>query len=199
MIFWLIPASYLIGAVPYSLIFSKLIKGVDVRRSGTGNVGATNALLSAGFRAGSLALVFDVIKGFAAVFLARIWIGTDLAMVLAGFFVVVGHDFPFYLRFRGGKGIAPSGGAMMAMNPFVTLICLAAYPFFLALTRYFIVSTILTAAILPVVVFLFGMRMEYVVFSIAILALAVFRHFEDLQRTLKGKEPRVFQAVKRSF
>lgn len=199
MIFWLILVSYLIGAVPYSLIFSKIIKGVDVRQSGTRNVGATNAIISAGIRAGSLSLVFDVLKGFSAVFLARVWVGGDLACVLAGFFVVVGHDFPFYLRFKGGKGIAPSGGAMMAINPFVTLICLAAYPFFLLLTRYFITATLLTMAILPFMVWIFKLRFEYILFALALFALALYTHFRDLQKIFSGKELKVSQAVKKSF
>lgn len=189
--------SYLIGSIPFSLIFAKLLKGVDVRNSGTGNVGATNALISAGFRAGTFSVVFDIAKGFAAVIFARIMIGSDLACALAGLMAIVGHDFSFYLNFSGGKGIATTGGVIIAINPYLVFMISVLYVVFLVLTRYFIVSSLAVLAVVPIMLYISNDGLPYVIFGILSFMIALYTHREDILRIISGKEAKAKIALNR--
>ncbi|MFH2034211.1 MAG: glycerol-3-phosphate 1-O-acyltransferase PlsY [Candidatus Margulisiibacteriota bacterium] len=190
----LIVISYAVGSVPYSLIFSRMFSHVDVRQAGTKNLGATNAMISGGIRAGFFTLVFDVAKGYGPVFLAQIWIGTPLALALAAVFAVVGHDFPFYLRFKGGKGVASSAGAFLAIEPLVVMICLPIWLGILLATRYFILSTVLTFLfIVPAAVILLRLDPAILAAAVAIGLLSLFQHRNDLKRIMEGKEPVIFK------
>jgi len=190
----LIILSYLIGSIPFSLIFAKLIKGVDVRRMGSGNVGATNTLVSAGKRAGLLAAVFDIAKGFAAVILARYFLGGDGAAVLAGLAAILGHDFSIYLSFSGGKGVAPTSGVVLALNPYVMLVGLSFYLLFLVATRYLILSSLLVLLLFPILFLLFKDRPAYVFYGVAALLIALYAHRQDLLRLLAGQETKFGEA-----
>ncbi|MBU0573333.1 MAG: glycerol-3-phosphate 1-O-acyltransferase PlsY [Candidatus Margulisbacteria bacterium] len=190
----MIVISYAVGSVPYSLIFSRMFSHVDVRQAGTKNLGATNAMISGGIRAGFFTLVFDVAKGYGPVFLAQIWIGTPLALALAAVFAVVGHDFPFYLRFKGGKGVASSAGAFLAIEPLVVMICLPIWLGILLATRYFILSTVLTFLfIVPAAVILLRLDPAILAAAVAIGLLSLFQHRNDLKRIIEGKEPVIFK------
>ena len=194
--FFLILISYLIGSIPFSLIFAKLLKGVDVRRRGTGNVGATNTLVTAGRGAGILAVMFDITKGFAAVILARFLIGSDWSVVLAGVAAIVGHDFPVYLKFTGGKGISTTTGAIMAINPYVMLTSLLLYLVFIVITRYLILSSLLALAAIPVLFFLFKDGLPFMVFGVMALLIGLYAHRQDIERLLTGKELKLEASLK---
>jgi len=193
----LIIASYLIGAIPFSLIFAKVFKDVDVRQAGSGNVGATNTLVSAGKRAAALALFFDVAKGFTAVILARILIGTDAAVVLAAIAAILGHDFPVYLQFSGGKGISTTVGALIAIDPYVIFIVLILCLIFILVTRYLILSSLLVLAALPAVFYFLGDGQPYVIFSLITLLIAVYAHREDVSRLISGREVKIGSVLNR--
>jgi glycerol-3-phosphate acyltransferase PlsY len=190
----LITLSYLIGSIPFSLIFAKLIKGVDVRRTGSRNVGATNTLVSAGKRAGLLAAVFDIAKGFATVILARYWLGGDGAAVLAGLAAILGHDFSIYLSFSGGKGISTTTGVILALDPYVMLVGLFFYLIFIVATRYLILSSLLVLLLFPVLFLLFKDHPAYVLFGVAALLIALYAHRQDLLRLMAGQETKFGQA-----
>jgi len=185
---FLFAAAYLIGSLPFSLIFAKLFKGVDVRQVGTGNVGASNTLVSAGKRAGILAALFDLTKGFAVIILARNFLGSDAVIALCGFLAIVGHDFPVYLKFKGGKGVATTLGILLAINPYAVWIGLGGYIVILLLTRYLILSSLLTMALLPLVLFYLKEDIWYIIFTIAAAGLMLFVHREDIKRLVEGKE-----------
>ncbi|MFA4967372.1 MAG: glycerol-3-phosphate 1-O-acyltransferase PlsY [Candidatus Margulisiibacteriota bacterium] len=191
----LIIASYLIGAIPFSLIFAKIFKNVDVRQAGSGNVGATNTLVSAGKRAAALALLFDVAKGFSAVVMARIFIGTDAAVVIAAVVAILGHDFPVYLQFSGGKGISTTVGALIAINPYIIFIILILYLFFVLVTRYLILSSLLVLAVLPAVFYFLGDGVPYVVFTLLALLIALYAHREDIIKLVSGREGKITSAL----
>ena len=182
--------SYLIGSLPFSLIFAKLFKGVDVRQVGTGNVGASNTLISAGKAAGILAALFDLTKGFAVIIMARNFSGSDQIIALCGFLAIVGHDFPIYLKFKGGKGVATTMGALIAINPYAVWAGLGFYIISLLVTRYLILSTLLTVSILPLLLFYLKEDVWYIIFAVAVALLMIFVHREDVRRLIAGRETR---------
>lgn len=189
--------SYLIGSIPFSLIFAKIFTGVDVRDSGSGNVGATNVLVATGKkRAAILSVLFDMAKGFICVAFARIYFGADIYAYLAGFFSIVGHDFSVFLGFKGGKGVAASAGAVMALNPFAIWFCLLAYIISIAATRYVILSSLISIAVVPLILWMLGEGSWGVGFGLAVFGLAVYVHREDIKRLASGQEKRLSEAVK---
>ena len=182
--------SYLIGSLPFSLIFAKLFKGVDVRQVGTGNVGASNTLISAGKAAGILAALFDLTKGFAVIILARNFSNSDGVIALCGFLAIIGHDFPIYLNFKGGKGVATTMGALIAINPYAVWAGMGFYIISLLVTRYLILSTLLTVSILPLLLFYLKEDVWYIIFTVAAACLMIFVHREDMRRLIAGREKR---------
>jgi len=182
--------SYLIGSIPFSLIFAKLLKGVDVRQIGTGNVGASNTLISAGKTAGILAALFDLTKGFAVIIMARSFSNSDWVIALAGFLAILGHDFPIYLKFKGGKGVATTMGAILAINPYAVWVGMGIYILLLILTRYMILSTLLAVSVLPLVLFYLKEDVWYIIFAVAAALLMIFVHREDIRRLIAGRETR---------
>jgi len=139
--------SYLLGSIPFSLFFGKLW-GVDIRTKGSGNVGAVNAIRSAGKIPGALALFFDVGKGALAIILAKYWLNlADNLMIVIGVSSVIGHAYPVFLKFRGGKCVATSAGVMLVLSPIAILVSLLLYgiAFFCSNKTPFIASTVGTA------------------------------------------------------
>jgi acyl phosphate:glycerol-3-phosphate acyltransferase len=193
----LLAVSYLIGSIPFSLIFSKILKGVDVRKEGSGNVGAANALALSGKRAAALAATCDIAKGFAAVTLARIFIGSDLSAVLAALTAILGHDFPVYLGFSGGKGISTTAGAIIAFNPYAMAIVMAAYFTSAAVTRYLILSSLISLAVVPIIFLALHEGMTVAMFGPLALLLALYAHREDIKRLMSGKETKLGEAFSR--
>lgn len=187
-LFLLIVLSYLIGAIPFSYVFSKL-KGKDVRQSGTKNVGATNALVVAGPLMGVLALAGDIAKGYLAVSVANyVFHPLPWPPVLAGLAAIAGHDFSVFLGFRGGKGVAATGGALMAFDLIFALVALLLWVLLIIVSRYFIPATLFMLGAIPIMMWVVGKRMEYVAFGIFAFALALYAHREDIKRIVSGKE-----------
>lgn len=187
--------AYLLGSIPFSHIFPKL-KGKDVRESGTKNVGATNALVVAGPIMGALALVGDIAKGYLPVALALYYNLDPWVVVFAGLAAVVGHDFSIFLKFRGGKGVATTGGVLLAIDPIFTVIIMLFWALLILITRYFIPSTIIIMGIVPILLFVFGKRFEFVFFAALAFVLALYTHREDIKRLIAGQELKTSEAVK---
>lgn len=199
--------AYLVGAIPFGLLVGRAWKGVDIRQHGSGNLGATNALRVLGKRVGGLVLLLDAAKGALPVLLlpplvARLagasapsWLPVALATS-----AVVGHVFPIYLRFAGGKGVATSAGAMLALHPPALGAAFATFALTLALTRIVSLSSLLAALALPLAAVaidgpelaLGEARVRTALF--VLLALLVWvRHRANLARLLAGTEPRIGQ------
>lgn len=187
-------ASYLIGSIPFSYIFPKL-KGKDVRKGGTKNIGATNVLVVAGPLMGALALIGDIGKGFLAVYFAQKVVINPWIVAFAGIAAVVGHDFSIFLKFKGGKGIATTTGAVLALDPILAIILLLFWMLLIIVTRYFIPSSLIMLGALPVVFWILGKRFEYIVFAILALALALYTHRKDLRRFFVGEELTVQESI----
>jgi len=192
--------SYLIGSVPSGYLIGRA-RGVDLRTVGSGNIGATNAFRILGKKWGYLCFACDILKGFFAVFFAA-WIAsefTDLApiyaRIIAGVFVVLGHNFPVWLGFRGGKGIATSGGAMVALFPIeVFIVCFFAWMGGFFLTRFVSVASLAAAVSIPLTLatlWLFGKTDPiYLPIGLLLAAMAFWRHRGNIDRLLAGTEPR---------
>jgi glycerol-3-phosphate acyltransferase PlsY len=187
--------SYLLGSIPFSHIFPK-IKGKDVRKSGTKNIGATNVLVVAGPLMGALALIGDIGKGFLAVSLVNYYFPNPWLAVFAGVAAVIGHDFSVFLKFKGGKGVATTGGALFAFDPIFAAIVLLLWILLIIVTRYFILSSLIILASLPVMMLVAGKTIEYVTFAVLAFILALYTHRQDIKRISSGKEIKTKEKIK---
>jgi acyl phosphate:glycerol-3-phosphate acyltransferase len=193
---WLLLAAYLLGSIPFGVIFAWLFGSADVRKSGSGNIGATNVARVAGPLAGILTLVFDTGKGAAAVLLAaRIAHESAAWMMLAGLVALVGHCFPVWLKFKGGKGVAAALGVFLALCPAAALTALLLFMIVVAMWRYVSLGSIAAAAGIPLLMyFLWAPRHApplIITFgSLAAAVLVVYKHDGNIQRLIQGEEPK---------
>ncbi len=199
MSFLLIAVSYLIGSVPFSRIFPSVLKKRDVQREGTGNVGASNALIVAGKRAGLLALLGDTGKGIAAVLLARFLVQPDWVIAACALAAVVGHDFSIFLRFHGGKGVATFGGTLIALNPALTVLVVLFWIFVMLIWRYFIPSTVLVMCFVPVMMWMGSLRPEYIIYGILNALLGIYAHRANLLLFFSGQELTIQESLAKHF
>lgn len=183
--------SYLIGSIPFGLVLGKL-KGVDIREYGSGNIGSTNVLRTVGPWAGAVVLICDVLKGAAAVFIARYTIGSHAGEMAAGFAAVAGHDWSIFIRFRGGRGVATSAGGLFVMAPLAAVGGIAVFVLVIALTRYVslgsMVGSISGVAVAGALLGLDRIPAEYLIYTGVVVALIVIQHRENISRLLSGTE-----------
>jgi len=189
-------APYALGSVPFGLVLAKLFGGPDVRRSGSGNIGATNVARVVGPLPGILTLVLDATKGWLAVWLVgRILHGDVTLMVLAGFFAMLGHCFPVWLRFRGGKGVATAAGVFAALCPLAMSVAVLLFFLVFAFWRYVSLASLSAAASMPLLVYLlwaphFAPPESVTLGSLAIAALVIIQHRGNVLRLARGEESR---------
>ena len=190
--------AYAIGSVNFSIIFSKKFAGFDVREKGSGNAVTTNMLRSAGKGLAVLTLICDILKGIVAVLVAY-WIGKiatdvkpEILIQLAGFFAVVGHTFPVYFGFKGGKGVATSLGILLLVNWQIGLICLVFALLVMIFTRMVSLGSIMAALLFPVLTIFITEHYiidgNYIIFGIAMAVFVIFNHRSNLKRIYKGEE-----------
>jgi len=191
-------AAYLLGSVSFSYLVVKAREGMDVRTVGSGNAGATNVLRAAGKGAAGLVLLLDIFKGVAAVVGARLLAAAPVVVGAAAVAVVLGHVFPVFLGFRGGKGVATSAGAMGALAPAAMLFTLLLFVILVYWKRYVSLGSMAAAAAFPLFAWT-GQRMGWVanedpwliVSSAAIALIVVVKHRTNLRRLRQGTEPRL--------
>lgn len=201
--------AYLLGSISFSVIISKKMAGFDVREKGSGNAGTTNVLRSVGKKAAILTLICDVLKGVLAVLVAYIAgniikEGVDRALLIqiAGLLVVVGHTFPIFFGFKGGKGIATALGVLLITNWNIGLICLVFALVLMALTKMVSLGSISAAILFPVLILLmphtaYLVDGNYVIYSILMAVLVVFNHRANVKRLLNGTENKLdFKKIK---
>jgi glycerol-3-phosphate acyltransferase PlsY len=181
--------AYLLGAVPFGLVMARLFGLGDIRQIGSGNIGATNVLRTGSKPAAALTLVLDAGKGGIAVLVARALVAEDAAQV-AGFAAFLGHCFPVYLGFKGGKGVATFLGTLLALFwPAGIAACLT-WLLIAAISRISSLSALVAAAMTPVWVSVLGMPQAGLVTAL-LAALIFMRHDANIKRLLKGEEPRI--------
>lgn len=198
--FLLIILAYLIGSIPTALIISRRFFGIDIRDYGSGNMGATNAFRVLGPRYGTIVLLLDASKGMIAVglfYFLPYYLTDELQrtnfMIGLGLAAVVGHIFPFFASFKGGKGVATILGMLIAVQPVVALTCMGVFLVVLVLTRYVSLSSILAAVMLPICVLWIWNEEElsYRIFAVLVAFLVIVTHQKNIGRLLKGAESRV--------
>jgi glycerol-3-phosphate acyltransferase PlsY len=196
---------YLLGSFPSGLIISRT-RGVDIRKHGSGNIGATNVLRVLGKKRGYLVFFLDTLKGFAAVriaFAIALATGTaisqrELVGIAGGLACILGHTFPIWLRFRGGKGVATSAGVLLGLMPLAVVSVFTIWAVLFQLTRYVSLASIGAAVALPFFVALY-LRLDLLAgasllpFSILIAGVVVWRHRSNMKRLFRGKEQRFDQ------
>ena len=190
--------AYLIGSINFSVIISKRVAGFDVREKGSGNAGTTNMLRTVGKAAAAITLVCDILKGVVAILLAlkiAKSASTPLLVQLAGILVIIGHTFPVFFKFKGGKGVATAVGVLLTTNWQIGLICLVFGLVLIALTRMVSLGSISAAILFPILVLFiksnYIVEGSYFVFSIIIAVLVVFNHRENVKRLLNGTENKI--------
>jgi glycerol-3-phosphate acyltransferase PlsY len=187
-----IVAAYLIGSIPWSFLVARAFGVADVRRVGSGNVGATNVLRNAGKPAGAVALVLDVAKGALAVALAlRLAPGHPVLPAVAAAAAVVGHVYPVWLGLRGGKGVATGFGAFAVLEPTAALITLPIFGLAVATTHFASLGSVVGAVSLAVLTLFFRGPDPVALAALATAALILFRHRSNLRRILDGTERRL--------
>ena len=183
--------AYLLGAIPFGYLLTRFTTGKDVRTQGSGNIGATNVLRTAGRPAAVATLVLDIAKGFAAVWIAGLL--TDNApgwMADAALAVMAGHAFPIFLGFKGGKSVATFIGAFLYLTPVPMLAALIVFVITVAVTRYISAGSILAAAMFPLGVWLIEHpTANEIIAAVIAAAIVVYRHKENVGRMRAGKEP----------
>jgi acyl phosphate:glycerol-3-phosphate acyltransferase len=208
-------AAYLLGSIPTGFLVAKA-KGIDIQKVGSGNIGATNAMRVLGKPAGIFVMIVDALKGGVAV-----WLGACICVyfsphakveldlradpsgdpwhaypieffqIIAGIFAVLGHNYTCWLKFKGGKGIATTAGVYLALAPIALVIALAVFILSVVITRYVSVGSILAAVVLPVAVWFDRGNLFLEIVTIALCALAIYKHKSNIKRLMAGTESRL--------
>lgn len=196
----LIITAYFVGSIPTALIVSRSFFDIDIRDYGSGNMGATNAYRILGSKWGTLIMVLDVLKGMIAVglcFLMPNYIENEIQqtnfMIALGLAAVIGHIFPVFAQFKGGKGVATLLGMLLIVQPLVAVACLGVFILVLFLTRYVSLSSILGAIMLPIsVIWIWNDDvLTYRIFAVLVAFLVIITHQKNIGRLMKGAETRV--------
>ena len=193
--------AYAIGSINFSILISKKMAGFDVREKGSGNAGSTNMLRSVGKKAAAITLLCDILKGVVAILIAliagKIVKNVDKAVLvqIAGILVVVGHTFPIFFEFKGGKGVATSLGVIMMINWKIGLICLVFALAIMAFSRMVSMGSVGAAILFPVLTLFINTNfiveasgMKYFIFSVILAAIVIFNHRANIRRIANGTE-----------
>lgn len=204
--------SYLLGSIPVGYILSRALKGIDIRRFGSGNFGATNVFRVINPTAGVAVLVLDMLKGVIPAtvigdFALRISPGLDpiLVRLLLGIAAVCGHNWTIFLRFKGGKGVATTAGALLGLSfkiPHLGLIaglCLGVWALVVLTTGYVSLGSIVASVVLPIFMMFFQQPFKLLVFGVLLCFLVVYRHKSNISRLFRGEEKKIFNSAKSKY
>ena len=187
----LVVVAYLLGSIPFGYLIVRRKSGADIRETGSGGTGATNVSRRAGKAAGVLTLLLDAAKGCVAVLIARAVSGDDWVIAAAAIAVLVGHIFPVWLGFRGGKGVATGVGIFLVLAPIALLCAGVVFVAIVLLTRYVSLGSMTAAVLIPVLVWLQSDSQTLLVAAVAGAVLIVFAHRGNIQRLASGTESRI--------
>jgi len=194
----LILGAYFVGSIPTSYLFGITLKRIDLRKYGSGNVGATNALRVLGTGIGITTLIIDISKGFFVVFLSRLLIPeiSDLMLILIGMAAILGHIFTIFLKFKGGKGVATSAGVFIALAPLATLITFIIFFIVVWLSKYVSLGSLLGAVSLFTIELIININNSFqdyqILIFVGIIGLFIFiKHIANIKRIIKGNENKI--------
>lgn len=189
-------AAYLIGAIPFGYVITKLAKGVDIRKYGSGSTGTTNVLRTAGIFAAVLTVAGDFLKGVVVVVTARILKMPDISIVLMGFAAVGGHNWPIFLKFKGGRGVATGFGVSLGLTWQISTALFLFWGVLIAATGYVSMASIIIMVLYPLVVIYFHEPWPVIFFAIVGASMVLFTHRNNIVRLVKGEESKIGQKVK---
>lgn len=187
--------SYIIGNISTSYLVAKYAADIDIRKYGSGNAGATNVLRTLGKKAGVAAFLGDALKGVIAVVLGRLIAGED-GQIFAGLFVVIGHNWPIFLNFKGGKGIATTIGVMTAINPYIVAAIVPIGIVIIIITKYVSLASIMGMIIFPIIMLFTHQNMKLVLFSFILSIMALYRHRTNIKKLMEGTESKLGQKTR---
>lgn len=184
--------AYLIGCFSSAYIVGRIFKKIDIRKYGSGNVGSTNALRVMGAKLGIFTFLLDVLKGVIAVLIGRLILG-DIGGLLGGLFAVIGHDWPVFIGFKGGKGVATSIGALLVLYGYITIIPLIITIVCIIITKYVSLGSMIFLVLTPIsyAVFSKPFEIEFFIVSLVLAIIGVIRHKENIKRLIKGNENKI--------
>ncbi len=184
-------AGYLLGSIPFALLMARRWGLADLRQIGSGNLGAANVMRASGVKAGVLVALLDMLKGAASVVLAERLSPNAAAPAVAGLAAIVGHIYPIWLRFRGGKGVATACGVFSVLTPLAVPPALAVFVASVWLTKYISLGSVLASIVLPPLAYAMGGQVPAVAAALGASAIIVFRHRTNVARLRAGTERRV--------
>lgn len=187
---FLIVVGYALGNIPFSYIVGKKMGHVDIRQHGSGNTGATNVYRVLGIKAGLWAFIGDFVKGLLATLIGRALMGAEGA-ALCGAMAMLGHCYPAAMGFKGGKGVATSGGLVFGLNPLIGILLMAIQLGIMKATRYVSLASVITAGLFPIMTLLFNMSLPVILWSLFVGLLIIFRHRSNIERLIKGEESKI--------
>jgi acyl phosphate:glycerol-3-phosphate acyltransferase len=193
--FLVILISYLLGSISFGYIVANMWKGIDLRKVGSGNIGTTNVARTLGFKYAVLVFIGDALKGIIAVLIAR-KVGGPYLEVIAGLVAILGHTWPIFLKFKGGKGIATGAGLIIALVPKVAVISVSLWVLITLITRYVSLASIIAAISVPILTIIFYGLTPYLFFGIPAAIFVTYKHIPNIKRLLEGKEYKFGQQVK---
>lgn len=186
----LIILSYLIGSIPSGLIVGKLFYQTDIREHGSGNLGGTNTFRVLGKKAGVIVTLADLLKGTLAVSLPAILSLTEINPLIIGIFAVIGHMYPIFANFRGGKAVATSGGLILGINPLVFLIILGSFLITLLITKYVSLSSMITG-IIGIITTIILKEYQLLIVTVILTIFIFYRHRANIKRIINKTEPKI--------
>lgn len=191
-------SAYLLGSIPTGFLVAKAVKGIDIRKEGSGNIGATNVFRVIGKKWGILVLVLDILKGLLSVtILSAILYEEGLAFnlidfkLLLGSCAICGHNWTIFLNFNGGKGIATGIGVIFGLLPLAGVIFLVIWIITVFATKYVALGSIISHLLLPLIIAVLGYDIKYVAFTIILCIISTYRHKDNIKRLLRGKENKI--------
>ena len=180
--------AYLVGSVPCGIIVARVLGGSDPRSSGSGNIGATNVHRTLGRSAGAATLVGDMAKGALPTLVALFYFSEPLAVGTVGFVAFLGHLFPVFLGFKGGKGVATAAGVLLVVSPPVLFFSVLVFAFFLSIFRFVSLGSIMAAVSMPLFLFLLNAHLYYVYMGLAITIFVIIKHLGNIKRLIERTE-----------
>ena len=193
-LFSLILFAFLLGSIPFGVVVAK-VYGVNLKKVGSGNIGATNVLRAMGKGPALLTLVGDVLKGSLAVVAGRYFLHSASLEGIIGLSAIVGHNFSLFLRFRGGKGVATSIGVLLIYSPKAGVLTVILWLIVMLVTRYSSLGAIVSFGVLPFGIYVLDYTQEKLIISVLIALLLIFRHTDNIKRLLQGTEPKIGKRV----
>jgi glycerol-3-phosphate acyltransferase PlsY len=193
--------SYLIGSIPAAFLFGKIFKNVDIRKEGSGNIGASNAFRVLGPKIGVLVMAFDIFKGFFPLYLAKVRMTPcerfGACLLIIGLAAVLGHMFPLFLKFKGGKGVATTAGVFLALAPKAAGLCILIWVVLVAASKMASVGSLAAAAALPFAVYYMeGAPLLLTSVSALIGLLVIIMHRKNIKNLIAGKELKINSKIK---